>query len=619
MSSANWQRLRYQTKTPESLWAVWVFGIIAGLLVPLILVMAGWTIQLLLSGQSAGSPDGPSSMPEQLTVGEFFRLQTSWLNASGSILRGVLGLVVLLIVMVALECVALITCYRSALHTSLEIAVEIKRKLFEKSNALAIEQGLSGQQEALRDMIFVHVPQIRETANAWYRAFPRHLVQSILLLALAASIQLLVTSLAMIAALILWVLFNSLDANRRKRRPVLYERARNASEQLASLCESSPLLASVHGESEIRNDFDGHLNAYRTAQLQLADGGILRSPTMLMTSAALAAFLMIVVAIRFLDDSTKLHFGEIITMATSVALGILGFVRFSKSYRRYKLAENAALQLATYLEQPTHERSETDRTQLVSHLPQITLEHVTIRNSSGQKLLEDVSATIRAGQMTAIVASEAVQATALAELILGFGKPASGRILLGDTDSTDFAVDALRKCSLWVASRGPVFNGTVEENLWAGAAHDATVDLMAFAKRMRVADAILNLSDGLQTLIGPNDDRILPDHLFRFGLTRALIKRPKLIVAQEPAVRVKASLEEETVDALQRVKETQCIVVVLPQRLSTLRAADQIVVVHEHRIAGIGSHVELLEQSDIYRHLNYMQFSPFIENGTAIE
>ena len=54
------------------------------------------------------------------------------------------------------------------------------------------------------------------------------------------------------------------------------------------------------------------------------------------------------------------------------------------------------------------------------------------------------------------------------------------------------------------------------------------------------------------------------------------------------------------------------MVVVLPQRLSTLRAADQIIVLHDHKIAGIGTHAQLLEESEIYRHLNYMQFSPFV-------
>jgi ATP-binding cassette subfamily B protein len=617
LSSPIWQRLLRQTKAPEYLWAVWVFGIVAGILVPVILVMVGWLIQLLLVGQHGLSVGGPHEMPLRLDVGAWFSMPTSWLNAGGSILRGVLGIIVLLVIVIALESIALITCYRSALHASLDIAVEVQRKLFEKSNALAIEQGLSGQQEAMRDMMFVHIPQMREAASLWYKVFPRHLVQSSLLLILAGSIQPWVTALATISALVLWALFSNLDIARRKRRPVLFERVRTASEQLTYLCETSPLLASVRDQEDTKQSFEGQLNAYRQSQLQLSDGGIWRSPVMLLTATLLAALLMIVISIRFLDVSSRLHFGEITVLCAAVGFAIMGVHRSSRAFRRYKSTENAVEQLVKYLEQPTLIRNESEPSESIKALPQISLEHVTIRNSSGQKLLEDVSATCRAGQLTAIVASESVQANALAELILGFGRPVSGRILIGESDSTDIDPNSLRKTSLWVAAKGPLVQGSLEENLWAGAAHDATIDLMSFARRMNVSDAILNLPDGLQTLVSPDEDRIQPDHLFRLGLTRGLIKKPKLVVAQEPTVKVKATTEADTLEALMQIRAGNAILVVLPQRLATLRAADQIIIVHEHRVVGTGTHAELLEQSDIYRHLNYIQFSPFNDARTA--
>jgi ABC-type multidrug transport system fused ATPase/permease subunit len=137
---------------------------------------------------------------------------------------------------------------------------------------------------------------------------------------------------------------------------------------------------------------------------------------------------------------------------------------------------------------------------------------------------------------------------------------------------------------------------------------------MSIAKRMHVSDAILNLPDGLATLVTPDEDRLQPDALFRIGLARALVKKRSLIVAQEPSVRVKSTTESETLDSIMQLKSDNTMLVVLTQRLSTLRAADQIIVLHEHKIAGIGNHTQLLEQSEIYRHFNYMQFSPFIES-----
>ena len=600
-------------KSPEYLWAVWGFGILAGLLLPLVLVMAGWLIELLLLGQQKLAAGNEASIPDYLSLGQIFELPTSLLNSGGSILRGALGLIVLLMMVVAFECIALLTSYRAALHSSLDIAVDVQRKIFDKSAMLAVEKGLSGQQDAIEDMIFIHVPQVRESVSQWYRVFPRHPVQALLLLILAASIQLSITLLALIAAMFLWFLFGYLDSFRRKRRPVLYERARASSDQLAYLCETAPLLASVHDQQGTRLSFERQLETYRQSQTQLSDGGIWKSPTMLFFATILSAFLLIVVSIRFLDDANHLHFGELFTLFASVALALLGMQRFMRAFRRYRSSETAALELAKYLEQPTLSPRASETAKHPISAGQIQLEHMTLRNSSGQKLLEDITATIRSGQLTAIVASEPVQASALAELILGFGRPASGRILFDGIDSTDLDSQGLRDASLWVAAKGHLIHGTLAENLWAGQAPDATMDLMVLAKKMHVADAILNLPDNLGTLVSPTEDRMQPDELFRIGLTRGLIKKPKLILAEEPNQRVNLRTEMETCEALLQLRNQKVTIVTLAKRLSTLRSADQILVLHDHKLAGAGTHSELLESSEIYRHLNYLQFSSFVD------
>ena len=615
MHSRVWQRLVRQIKMPEHQWAVWIFGTIAGVLIPILLVLGGWLIQLLLAGHILIADGKPAAtLPTQLSVGRFFMLNPSWLNAGGSVLRGVFGIVVLIVIVIALECIALLTSYRAALHTSLEITVELKRKLFGKSGALAMEQGLSGQQDAMQEMLFVHVPTIRESMSQWFRVLPRHLVQATLLSLLAASIHLWITLLALVCTVFVWVLFSNLESTRRKKRPVLFERARAASEQLSYLCNTAPLLAFVHDQEDTKLSFEAHLNSYRTAQLQLADGGTWKSPVMLLTCATLSAFMMIVVSIRFLDESVDLHFGEVLVLCSSILLAVASAHRFYRAYRRYKTAEPAAERLSAYLEQPTPDVSQENRIVPTKILHSIVLDHVTIKNSSGQKLLEDISSMIKPGQLTAVVSSQSVQASAFAELIFGFGRPASGRILVDGVDSTDLDPSAIRNLSLWATAKGPLVHGTVQDNLWSVGAPDATVDLMSITKRMHVSDAILNLPDGLATLVTPDEDRLLPDALFRLGLARALVKKRSLIVAQEPSVRVKATTESATLDSILQLKSESTLLVVLTKRLSTLRAADQIIVIHEHKVAGIGNHAQLLEQSEIYRHLNYMQFSPFLES-----
>jgi ABC-type multidrug transport system fused ATPase/permease subunit len=367
----------------------------------------------------------------------------------------------------------------------------------------------------------------------------------------------------------------------------------------------------MQNRDETQRSFEAQLQTYRQNQIQLADGGIWKSPYMMLPTAVLSVFLMVVISIRFLDPSSRMHLAELMTLVAAVGLALAGFQRFLFALRRYRTAERAALSVANYLEQPT--AVHTDRTWIALSGPrfEIVLDHVTFRNSTAQKLLEDITASVKPGMLTAVIASEAVQSSALVEMILGFGKPASGRILINGIDSTDVEPAQIRNLSLWVSPKGPLVNGTLEENLWAGAPHDATIDMMACAKRMRVSDPILNLPDGLSTIVTPNEDRLQPDDIFRIGLTRGLIKNPNLIVAHEPSNRVEQAVEEQTSAAIREIAAPNRMLVVLAQRLATLRDADQIIVLHEHRIAGIGTHAQLLENCEIYRHINYMMFSPF--------
>jgi ABC-type multidrug transport system fused ATPase/permease subunit len=127
----------------------------------------------------------------------------------------------------------------------------------------------------------------------------------------------------------------------------------------------------------------------------------------------------------------------------------------------------------------------------------------------------------------------------------------------------------------------------------------------------RVSDAIFELPDGLQTLVSSNEQRLSPDLMFRLGIARAFLKKPSIIVAEEPAPG-QPGIEAETTRALLEARNQSCVVLVLPARLSTLRAADQVVVLHHRKVADVGTHNELLERSELYRHWNYMHFAPAI-------
>ena len=199
--------------------------------------------------------------------------------------------------------------------------------------------------------------------------------------------------------------------------------------------------------------------------------------------------------------------------------------------------------------------------------------------------------------------------SALVELALGFGQPYSGRLLFDGIDSKDITSQSIRDLSLWIAANGPLVTGSIEDNLWLGYPRDATIDLRDVLRKARVDQAVFGLPDGLQTLVSSQESRLSVDLMFRLGIARGFLKNPSLVVAEEPTPN-NAGIEIETTRALLELKNLPSIVLVLPSRVSTLRAADQVVMLHKDRIVEIGTHVELLERSELYRHWNYVHFAP---------
>jgi ABC-type multidrug transport system fused ATPase/permease subunit len=327
--------------------------------------------------------------------------------------------------------------------------------------------------------------------------------------------------------------------------------------------------------------------------------------------ATLATGLVLLLALGMLDPRKHLSLGAGFVWSSSICAAIYTGYRIATAMRWIRKANPQLVQLHQYLAIEANSQT-TSSGAIPNKLTQgVSVEHVTLQAGSNQKLLDDVSVIFRPGQLTAIVSPDPFLAKALVEMVLGFGQPVSGRLLFDQVESKDLSSQSIRENSLWIAPNGPLLTGTIEDNLWLGLQRDATIDMREITKLARVSEALFELPDGLQTLVSSNEQRLSPDLMFRLGIARAFLKKPGILVAEEPTSS-QSGIEAETTRALLEVRNHSCVVLVLPNRLSTLRAADQVVVLHHRKIADVGTHNELLERSELYRHWNYMHFAPAI-------
>jgi ATP-binding cassette, subfamily B, bacterial len=155
-----------------------------------------------------------------------------------------------------------------------------------------------------------------------------------------------------------------------------------------------------------------------------------------------------------------------------------------------------------------------------------------------------------------------------------------------------------------------VFNDTVANNIGCGDPGFSVPQIMEAAKVAHAHQFIQKLPQGYETPIGEMGQPLRLGEQFRIALARAILRDPALLIIEEPQM----PLDEETKalldDTFARVLPGKTVIL-LPHRLSTIRGCDRVFLLYEGRIEASGEHRELLAQSDLYRHLQYLEFNEF--------
>lgn len=578
-------------------------GCFAALTVPLVFLLSGIVVDILANPESPATSHFGRFIPN---FHSYFPKGLSPLTQISLTLGGALAIV-------CVQVICLYMFYRRIQIVAVDLEAAIIRQLWEHSRQIATVRTLSGQQTALTDCLEYHLPRLRASLSRWWRASPRHIVQLICCLILAVLIAPLLALLTMVGAAIVSLVYRTLDRLRRTALPVIRERATQRRGEVMSLCLKGPLLESVHAEASIRSSFLDQLAAYRReAVLSLASSSW-KTPLVVALTGFLGSLFVFLVAVEVLRPEKSLTLAGCLTYLLSCVGVAVSAIRLQRSGRELRGVQTAAEDLLHFLSLPTDSMPQIDAKKPDRVARRIELEHVTVQDSSGRKLLENVSVKFEPGLLFGVVASQRLQASALLELLLGIGRPVSGRMLVDDTLVTDIDPDAMKRLGIWVSESGPLVTASVEENLLvcnhsqnAGLQREGIMDAL---RESRALDAVQRLPEGPSTIITQADDRFLPDTSFRLGIARALLKQNSIVVMEEPSARVDSDTEKNTFDAIRSLVKPTCVTLLLPQRLTTLRQCDQVILLHEHRVAEVGTHAELIQRSELYRHLNYVRFS----------
>ncbi len=238
----------------------------------------------------------------------------------------------------------------------------------------------------------------------------------------------------------------------------------------------------------------------------------------------------------------------------------------------------------------------------------IEFHNVVFHYVEGDPVLEDVSLTIRKGEVVAVVGPSGAGKSTLVDLLPRFYDPIGGAITIDGVDLRDVELKALRDKIGIVTQETILFNDTVRNNIAYGL-EDCSLERIVDAARAANAHGFVSaMPDGYDSLIGERGVKISGGERQRLALARAILKNPPILILDEATSALDTESEILVQEAIERLMAGRTSIVIA-HRLSTVQHADRIVVIEGGKIVETGKHNELLKKrGGLYKKLFDLQF-----------
>ncbi len=484
--------------------------------------------------------------------------------------------------------------------------------LYHQSARLGAGDLLLGQKQDVVDLFVDKIETLSTGLLRWSRAIPQAAIVLVALIALVAYVEVWLTLAALLLAVSSRLMLEELRGRSRRRAAFWHDlashRCRTLVEDLRQVRSLGNFAATT--DSPVEHSFVDRLRHCQSLEVRRHITAAGDGPGVLLFILIGAWLILFLGGLNVLREPPRITFSGIVLLSATLA-AMLYPVRLAVLFwRAAPAADQAASEILAYLDRHAAIAQTPDARPLPRPVKQIALVSVTLADANGHKLLNEMSVVIPCGGRTTIIASDHETPLAVAGLIGRFYDPAAGRVLFDGHDIGRVTLASLRNEVAMVMPERILITGTVTENIACGDPRFSPSDVIDAARRVLAYDFIQRLPHGFDTIVGEHGVHLTEAESILIGMARAVLRNPAVVILGESTIQYDAATEERLLEATNRLSVDRTIICIA-RRIATLRSAERVLLFHQGKLHGDGSHTDLLSSHDLYRHLNYVRFNEF--------
>lgn len=319
--------------------------------------------------------------------------------------------------------------------------------------------------------------------------------------------------------------------------------------------------------------------------------------------------ILIVWAGAHLVNDGSLMIGDMLAYLQYAMHVIMSFLFITMMFIMIPRAIVSAKRIGEVLDvEPSVEDPEMPET-VEDHRGVVEFDHVSFSYPDAEKeVLEDISFTAGPGRTTAIIGGTGSGKSTLISLIPRFYDATEGSVRVDGKDVREITQHELRDQIGYVPQKGLLFSGTIASNLQYGKEDATEAEMLEAAETAQAMDFIREKEHGLDEEVAQGGTNVSGGQKQRLSIARALVKKPKIYIFDDSFSALDFKTDKALREALKE-KVGDSTIIIVAQRINTIIDADQILVLDEGRLAGKGTHDELMETCDIYREIALSQLS----------